>query len=83
MEKILGMKSATITSKGQVTIPKELREQAGFKTGSKVIFLAMEQGMQVIPLEKMSEGMEAYLLSSKSLAKIWDAPEEDEAWKHL
>ena len=83
MEKILGMKSATITSKGQVTIPKELRKQAGFKTGSKVVFITLKDRVQVIPMEKISDAMYASLMSEKSLAKIWDTPEEDEAWKHL
>ena len=29
------------------------------------------------------EAMEPYLLSEKTLAKDWDTPEEDEAWKNL
>jgi AbrB family looped-hinge helix DNA binding protein len=83
MNKILGMKTATITSKGQITIPKELRKRAGFKTGSKVVFISLKDRMQVIPMEKISDSMYASLMSEKSLAKIWDTPEEDEAWKDL
>jgi AbrB family looped-hinge helix DNA binding protein len=83
MENVLGMKSATITSKGQVSIPKELREQAGLKVGSKVVFISQKDRMQIIPLNKISDAMYASLMSEKSLAKVWDTPEEDEAWKDL
>jgi len=83
MTKLLGMKSATITSKGQITIPKELRKQAGFKTGSKVVFIALKDRMQVIPINKISDAMYAALMSEKVLAREWLTPEEDEAWKDL
>ncbi|MFA6268852.1 MAG: hypothetical protein WCW13_04870 [archaeon] len=36
--------------------------------------------------EKESEkigGLHTYLASEKSLAKLWNTKEEDEAWKHL
>jgi AbrB family looped-hinge helix DNA binding protein len=80
---VLGMKSATITSKGQITIPKELREHAGFKTGSKVVFITLKDRMQLIPMEKISDAMYASLMSEKVLAREWLTPEEDEAWKDL
>lgn len=37
---------ATITSKGQVTLPKEIRERLGVRTGSKLRF-AIEDGERV------------------------------------
>ncbi len=33
------MPTATITSKGQVTIPKEVRERFGFKAGDELEFI--------------------------------------------
>jgi AbrB family looped-hinge helix DNA binding protein len=33
------METATITSKGQVTIPQEIREKLDLKTGDKVLFI--------------------------------------------
>lgn len=39
------MPSATITTKGQVTIPKEIRDYLNLDTGSKVEFVIDEQGM--------------------------------------
>ena len=36
-----GMKRdlAKVTSKGQITIPKEIREKLGLKTGDKILFI--------------------------------------------
>ena len=38
------MPTATITSKGQITIPKEVREALGVSTGDRVEFVAEEKG---------------------------------------
>lgn len=34
--------ATTITTKGQVTIPKEIRERLGLRSGDKVIFVTEE-----------------------------------------
>ncbi|MEH2032930.1 MAG: AbrB/MazE/SpoVT family DNA-binding domain-containing protein [Nostoc sp.] len=39
------MASATITTKGQVTIPKEIRDYLNLDTGSKVDFVIDENGI--------------------------------------
>ena len=45
------MPSATITTKGQVTIPREIREHLNLDTGSKVEFVIDEQGIvKLLPL---------------------------------
>lgn len=45
------MASATITTKGQVTIPKEIRDYLKLDTGSKVDFIIDENGtVKLIPL---------------------------------
>lgn len=45
------MANATVTSKGQVTIPKEIRDYLNLDTGSKVDFIVDENGtVQLIPL---------------------------------
>lgn len=33
------MQATSVTSKGQVTIPKDLRQQLGIRQGSRVVFL--------------------------------------------
>ncbi|MEH2194054.1 MAG: AbrB/MazE/SpoVT family DNA-binding domain-containing protein [Nostoc sp.] len=45
------MASATITTKGQVTIPKQIRDYLNLDTGSKVDFVIDENGIvTLIPL---------------------------------
>jgi len=39
------MSAATITSKGQITIPKPVRERLRVKPGDRVEFVEMENGL--------------------------------------
>ena len=53
------MTSATVTTKGQVTIPKEIRDYLNLDTGSKVDFIVDENGTVKmislnIPVQKLS-----------------------------
>lgn len=47
------MKEATITSKGQITIPKEIREALGVKEGVKVVFI--QEGQKVVMMKKIKD----------------------------
>lgn len=38
------MPVATMTSKGQITIPKEMRDDLGLVSGSKVVFVRLSNG---------------------------------------
>jgi antitoxin PrlF len=38
------MSQATVTSKGQITIPKEVRDELGIETGTKVVFVRTRDG---------------------------------------
>ena len=38
------MPTATVTSKGQVTIPNAVREELGINTGTKLLFVQTSQG---------------------------------------
>ncbi len=42
------MPLTTLTSKGQVTIPKEVREQLHLQTGDKIEFFTKENGETII-----------------------------------
>ena len=42
------MPSSTITSKGQVTIPREVREALGVSFGDRIDFVEVEKGRFVI-----------------------------------
>jgi AbrB family looped-hinge helix DNA binding protein len=56
------MASATITTKGQVTIPKEIRDYLNLDTGSKVDFVIDENGIvKLIPLNVPIESLSGIL----------------------
>lgn len=38
----------TLTSKGQVTVPKEIRQQLGLKTGDKLMFTLLADGTVIV-----------------------------------
>lgn len=51
------MANSTITSKGQVTIPKEVRDSLGLEAGHRVSFLIREDGVLELhpePVDLMS-----------------------------
>jgi antitoxin PrlF len=45
------MPSATVTSKGQITIPKEVREELGLRVGDRVAFRVLDDGRIVVEPE--------------------------------
>lgn len=80
---LIEMKTATITEKGQIAIPRDIREIEGFKTGSKVVILAFKDHVELRPMKQMNEKFATMIASEKSLAKDWLRKEEDKRWKHL
>lgn len=45
------MAAATITSKGQVTIPKSVRDALGLDAGDRIDFVETEKGVLIIPVK--------------------------------
>jgi antitoxin PrlF len=43
---------ARISSKGQLTIPQEIRERYGLDTGDEVEFISEEKGAYLVPLKR-------------------------------
>ncbi len=80
---LIGIRSATITEKGQISIPKQIRDIEGLKTGSKVAILAFDNHIEIKSMETLNKEMATALASEKVLAKDWLSKEEDEAWKTL
>lgn len=80
---LIEVKTAKITEKGQISIPKDIRESKGFKEGLKVAILAYDDRIELRPLEMINERMLTALASEKVLAKDWNSKEEDDAWKDL
>lgn len=80
---LLEMKTTKITSKGQIAIPKDIREKEGFREGTKVAILAFEDRVELRPIGQINEMMFTLFASEKALAKDWLSKEDDEAWKDL
>jgi AbrB family looped-hinge helix DNA binding protein len=81
--KLLEMKTITLTEKGQVAIPKDMRKIGGFLDGEKIVLLAFEDHLELRPMKKVSDKIAWAMLSEKSLAKDWHSKEDEKAWKHL
>jgi antitoxin PrlF len=47
-------KQATITSKGQITVPREVRRVLGVRTGDKLLFESDGKGVRVRPVRRQS-----------------------------
>ena len=48
------MTAATLTSKGQTTIPKEIRDSLGMKPGDRMTFTLMPDGTVVLRVKSKS-----------------------------
>ena len=44
----MNMDVATLTSKGQVTIPISVRKKLGLKQGDKIVFIEDTQGIRIL-----------------------------------
>lgn len=77
------MKTVKITEKGQVAIPRDIRELEGFEEGDRVVILAFDNRIELRPLAQFNEKMFTVMASEKSLAKDWLSREDEEAWKDL
>jgi AbrB family looped-hinge helix DNA binding protein len=87
---LIEMKTATITEKGQIAIPKDIRKLEGFSKGKKIVVLAFDDHIELRSLEQVQkkidfteEKMFPAIASEKSLAKDWLSKEDDQAWKNL
>ena len=80
---LIEIKSLKITKKGQIAIPKDIRDIGGFKEGSKIAILAFEDRVELRPLDRVNERTFTVIASEKVLAKDWNSKEDEEAWKNL
>mgnify|MGYP001818457328 FL=1 len=46
------MPTSTVTSKGQITLPRDVRQTLGLDAGDKVDFVEVEGGFKLVPLRK-------------------------------
>lgn len=62
--------AATLTSKGQTTIPKEIRESLGMKAGDRMTFTLMADGTVVMRVKNKSITQLAGMLRKKGRKAI-------------
>lgn len=46
------MTAATMTSKGQITLPKSIRDRLGLQTGDRMEFVETQAGFLVLPVKR-------------------------------
>lgn len=78
------IKTIKITSKGQICIPKEMRKEADFKEGEKLLAIAknheiiLKKSKEVLnKLDFNTESIKTMLASEESLKKDWDNKYDD------
>jgi AbrB family looped-hinge helix DNA binding protein len=73
----IAMSTATLTSKGQTTIPKEVRERLNLKPGDRLDFIFDEDGtLRVVPLNVRLDDLKSILPAPK---RVLSNEELDEA----
>jgi antitoxin PrlF len=74
--------ASKVTTKGQVTIPKEVRERLRIRAGDVLVYEFQEDGLlNVRKMEPFDAGWHRAL--SPTLADEWNSPEDDEAFVDL
>lgn len=75
------MKSSKLSSRFQITVPKEIRDALNLKAGDPLFIRALESGYIIInkaqPIDK------EYYQSANLLLAEWNSSEDDVAFSHL
>ena len=74
------MKASRLSSKGQVTIPKEVRDALGLEPGDLVTY-EMQDG--VVVLQKAEPFDAAFHAALSSTLTEWQTPEDEKAFRDL
>jgi AbrB family looped-hinge helix DNA binding protein len=74
------MEFARITTKGQMTIPKRIREAAGLDTGDVVAF---ETEGDRVSFRKIAAAEAASADQGHGSLEEWNSPEDEDAWRAL
>jgi antitoxin PrlF len=66
------MASATLTSKGQVTVPKSVRERLGIEAGDRLEFIESEHGFLVIAATRDIRSLKGIVARPKKPVSLED-----------
>lgn len=76
------MKIVTVSGKGQISIPREIRKQLAVEKGSKLVIVLEGKKLLIRKVSDVSQSMEdgfedVVRYSERSLEEIWDNKEDD------
>ncbi len=74
------MQLSKITTRGQTTIPKSIREAADLHAGDVIAFEIEDDHLVV---QKVTPGQDNYLTGLSKVPNEWSSPEDEEAWRDL
>lgn len=74
------MNVSRLSSKGQVTIPRKIREAIGLKPGDLVTYELQDQ---VIRLKRVGPFDAAFHAALSDTLEEWTSPEDEEAFRDL
>ena len=74
------MQYSRLSSKGQVTIPKAIREELGLEPGDLVAYVVRDG---TVRLERVEPFDAAYHAAISEALEEWASPEDDEAFGDL
>lgn len=66
------MATATVTSKGQITLPKSVRDRLGIEAGDRLEFFESEQGFMVVPATRSITALKGLVPKPKQPVTIED-----------
>jgi AbrB family looped-hinge helix DNA binding protein len=76
------MSASKVTTKGQITIPKEVRERLRVQAGDVLIYEFQENGILIVrKMEPFDAGWHRGL--SSTLADEWNSAEDEQAFRDL
>ena len=74
------METAKLTARGQTTIPKRIRAEAGFRAGD---LLAFEIERDRLIVRRGAPARDDYLAGLERTLSEWASPEDEDAWNGL
>lgn len=69
-----------LSSKGQITIPKKVRDRLGAKPGDAILY---ELDGEVVKLRRLAPFDAAFHAALSQTLDEWNTPEDDEAFRDL
>ena len=78
------VKTVKVSDKGQISLPIEVREDAGIHKGDELLLISEGKKILIEPVMKTSKKVkddfsDLLKLSEKSISKVWTAA--DEVWE--